>query len=175
MAGKKPSSEWFFSSPGWRRHCPSAAGRVPLSPPNKKVQSFWAFCLFWVCYARNILQNDFTRNFTRDFTLNFTLSRRRPYLSQPLSLTSFDSSPAGEPCGAVQTRCTVPYPSRSDRFNGVTGSPGGLRGEIEISPGPLAKKGYNVALGSMFVLTPSENSLTANFQLPLRGSLLGSI
>ena len=66
----------------------------------------------------------------------------------------------------------MPYPSRSDRFNGVTGSPGGLRGEIEISPGPLAKKGYNVALGSMFVLTPSENSLTANFQLPLRGSLL---
>ena len=86
--------------------------RVPLSPPNKKVQSFWAFCLFWVCYARKILQNDFTRNFTRDFTLNFTLSRRRLYLSQPLSLTSFDSSPAG---GA---------------------------------------------------LTPSENSLTANFQLP---------
>ena len=76
------------------------------------------------------------------------------------------------PFGAVQTRRTVPYPSRSDRFNGVTGSPGGLRGEIEISPGPLAKKGYNVALGSMFVLTPSENSLTANFQLPLRGSLL---
>ena len=62
--------------------------------------------------------------------------------------------------------------SRSDCFNGVTGAPGGLRGEIEISPGPLAKKGYNVALGSMFVLTPSENSLTANFQLPLRGSLL---
>ena len=44
--GKKPSGEWFFSSPGWRRHWPSAAGRVPLSPPNKKAQSFWAFCLF---------------------------------------------------------------------------------------------------------------------------------
>ena len=24
--GKKPSGEWFFSSPGWRRHCPSDAG-----------------------------------------------------------------------------------------------------------------------------------------------------
>ena len=68
------------------------------TPPNKKVQKLWAFCLFWVCYARKILQNDFTR----DFTLNFTLSRRRPYLSQPLSLTSFDSSPAGEPFGIVQ-------------------------------------------------------------------------
>ena len=90
--GKKPSGEWFFSSPGWRRHWPSAAGRVPLSPPNKKVQSFWAFCLFWVCYARKILQNDFTRNFTRDFTLNFTLSMRVPF-------------------GTVQTRRTVPYPS----------------------------------------------------------------
>ena len=24
--GEKPSSEWFFSTPGWRRHCPSDAG-----------------------------------------------------------------------------------------------------------------------------------------------------
>ena len=63
-----------------------------MSPPNKKAQSFWAFCLFWVCYARKILQNDFTRNFTRDFTLNFTLSMRVPF-------------------GTVQTRRTVPYPS----------------------------------------------------------------
>ena len=32
-------------------------------------------------------------------------------------------------------------PSRSDRFNGVTGGvQGGLRGEIEIFPGPPAKK-----------------------------------
>ena len=59
-----------------------------MSPPNKKAQSFWAFCLFWVCYARKILQNDFTR----DFTLNFTLSMRMPF-------------------GTVQTRRTVPYPS----------------------------------------------------------------
>ena len=35
--GKKPSSEWFFSSPGWRRHCPSAAGRIPPSPPRNKT------------------------------------------------------------------------------------------------------------------------------------------
>jgi len=35
--GKKPSSEWFFSSPGWRRHCPSAAGRIPPSPPGNKT------------------------------------------------------------------------------------------------------------------------------------------
>ena len=31
-------------------------------------------------------------------------------------------------------------PSRSDRFNGVTGVQGGLRGEIEIFPGPPAKR-----------------------------------
>ena len=31
-------------------------------------------------------------------------------------------------------------PSRSDRFNGVTGGAGGLRGEIEIFPGPLQKR-----------------------------------
>ena len=53
-----------------------------------------------------------------------------------------DSSPSGEPFSTVQAHCTVPYPSRSDRFNGVTGGAGGLRGEIEIFPGPPAKKHY---------------------------------
>ena len=36
-------------------------------------------------------------------------------------------------------------PSRSDRFNGVTGGrQGGLRGEIEIFPGPPGKKDYKI-------------------------------
>ena len=61
-------------------------------------------------------------------------------LSQPLSLTSFDSSPAGEPFGAVQTRRTVPYPSRSDRFNGVTGGAGGPKGRNRNLPWPPCKK-----------------------------------
>ena len=34
---------------------------------------------------------------------------------------------------------------------GLWGSPGGLRGEIEISPGPLAKKNYKEACSSSFV------------------------
>ncbi len=34
---------------------------------------------------------------------------------------------------------------------GLRGSPGGLRGEIEISPGPLAKKNYKEACSSSFV------------------------
>ena len=28
--GEKPSCEWFFSAPGWRRHCPSAGGESLL-------------------------------------------------------------------------------------------------------------------------------------------------
>ena len=56
--------------------------------------------------------------------------------------------------------------SRSDRFKGVTGVARGPKGRNRNLPWPLGKKDYNVALGSMFVLTPSENSLTANFQLP---------
>ena len=63
-------------------------------------------------------------------------------------------------------------PSRSDRFNGVTGVQGGLRGEIEIFPGPL-QKDYKEAYLLFVCFTPSENSLTANFHLPLRGSLWG--
>ncbi len=69
-------------------------------------------------------------------------------LSQPLSLTSFDSSPAGEPFGAVQTRRTVPYPLRSDRFNGVTGVARGPKGRNRNLPRPPGKKVYSPALGS---------------------------
>ena len=43
--------------------------------------------------------------------------------------------------------------SRSDRFNGVTGS---LRGEIEIFPGPLAKKVINMLIFYLFVLLPQK-------------------
>ena len=60
------------------------------------------------------------------------------------------------PFGAVQTRRTVPYPSRSDRFNGVTGGAGGLRGEIEIFPGPPAKKVIKMLICYLFVSTPQS-------------------
>ena len=46
-------------------------------------------------------------------------------------------------------------PSRSDRFNGVTGGAGGLRGEIEIFPGPL-QKGYIVTHSYLFTSTPQS-------------------
>ena len=35
MAGKNPSSEWVFSSPGWPGHCPSGRG----SPPSRTAWS----------------------------------------------------------------------------------------------------------------------------------------
>ena len=58
MAGKKPSSEWFFSSPGWRRHCPSAAGRIPPSPPGKRDR----ICgLFFVLHKRRKDEKGTTR------------------------------------------------------------------------------------------------------------------
>ena len=56
--GKKPSSEWFFSSPGWRRHCPSAAGRIPPSPPRKRDR----ICgLFFVLHKRRKDEKGTTR------------------------------------------------------------------------------------------------------------------
>ena len=62
-------------------------------------------------------------------------------LRQPLSLTFGSPAPRrGAPLGAVQTRRTVPYPSRSDRFNGVTGGAGGPKGRNRNLPWPPCKK-----------------------------------
>ena len=107
-----------------------------------------------------------------DSELTEGLHRGCSFFPQPLSRLA---ATAPRP-GSLLVQCKHIVQCRTPRgaivSMGLRGVQGGLRGEIEISPGPLAKKGYNVALGSMFVLTPSENSLTANFQLPLRGSLL---
>jgi len=43
--GEKPSSEWFFSTPGWRRHCPSDAGN-PSRHANKRRTSLDVRLLF---------------------------------------------------------------------------------------------------------------------------------
>ena len=59
-------------------------------------------------------------------------------------------------------------PSRSDRFNGVRGVQGGLRGEIEIFPGPPAKKVIRKLLSLLFISTP-QSRLTP-CQLPGRGA-----
>ena len=60
-------------------------------------------------------------------------------------------------------------PSRSDRFNGVTGGAGGLRGEIEIFPGPL-QKGYKEAYLLFVYLNPSVTACAV--PAPRPGSLL---
>ena len=70
-------------------------------------------------------------------------------LSQPLSLTSFDSSPAREPFGCSANTAYSAVPLRGAIVSmGLRGSPGGLRGEIEIFPGPPGKKVYSPARGS---------------------------
>ena len=77
-------------------------------------------------------------------------------LSQPLSLTSFDSSPAGEAFGcSANTACSA-VPLRGAIVSmGLRGSPGGLRGEIEIFPGPLAKKVIKLLAVLFACFTPS--------------------
>ena len=75
-----------------------------------------------------------------------------------------DSSPSGEPFSTVQAHCTVPYPSRSDRFTGVTGGAGGLRGEIEIFPGPLQK-----SITSSLLFPAPSASLQGRWQRGCRG------
>ena len=69
-----------------------------------------------------------------------------------------DSSPSGEPFSTVQAHCTVPYPSRSDRFNGVTGGAGGPKGRNRNLPWPPCKKGYKDAYLLFICLNPSVNS-----------------
>ena len=53
---------------------------------------------------------------------------------------------------------------------GLRGSPGGLRGEIEIFPGPLAKKDYKVAYSSLF----NSLSLAYGSTPPSTGRLWGA-
>ena len=62
----------------------------------------------------------------------------------------------GSLLGAVQTRRTVPYPSRSDRFNGVTGGAGGPKGRNRNLPWPPCKKGYKDAYLLFIFLTPQS-------------------
>ena len=43
--GEKPSCEWFFSTPGWRRHCPSGAGNPTRSAKYKRDAKRCLFCI----------------------------------------------------------------------------------------------------------------------------------
>ena len=58
-------------------------------------------------------------------------------------------------CSANSAYSAVPF-AESDRFNGVTGVQGGLRGEIEIFPGPPAKKVIKMLICYLFVSTPQS-------------------
>ena len=56
-------------------------------------------------------------------------------------------------------------PSRSDRFNGVRGVQGGLRGEIEIFPGPPAKK-YKEACSAFCLFNSLRKFAYSEFPAP---------
>ena len=63
----------------------------------------------------------------------------------------------GEPFGTVQTRRTVPYPFAERSFQwGYGGVQGGLRGEIEIFPGPPCKKVIKKLIFYLFVSLPQK-------------------
>ena len=71
-----------------------------------------------------------------------------------------DSSPASGGafgCGANSAHGAVPLRGAIISM-GLRGVQGGLRGEIEIFPGPPCKKGYIVTLFSFVYLNPSVNS-----------------
>ena len=86
-----------------------------------------------------------------------TARRCQAVLAFPLSLTSFDSSPAGG--GAFWRSTNTAYsavPLRGAIVSmGLRGSPGGLRGEIEIFPGPLEKKVIKLLAVLFACFTPS--------------------
>ena len=77
----------------------------------------------------------------------------------PLSRLKPTAPPqAVAPFGAVQTRRTVPYPSRSDRFNGVTGVARGPKGRNRNLPWPLGKKSIK-QLTSLRLFQPLSHGL----------------
>ena len=63
-------------------------------------------------------------------------------------------------------------PSRSDRFNGVTGGAGGPKGRNRNLPWPPCKKGYIVSLFSFVYVNPSVHSLTLMSTSPFRAGLI---
>ena len=65
-------------------------------------------------------------------------------------------------------------PSRSDRFNGVTGGAGGPKGRNRNLPWPPCKKVIKKIPSLLFISTPQSIRLTAYCQLPVEGSLLVS-
>ena len=82
-------------------------------------------------------------------------------LSQPLSLTSFDSSPAGAPLGCSTSTACSAVPLRGAIVSmGLRGVQGGLRGEIEIFPGPPAKMVIKKLPSLLFISTPQTIRLT---------------
>ena len=60
--------------------------------------------------------------------------------------------------GTVQTRRTVPYPSRSDRFKGVKGVARGPKGRNRNLPWPLGKKSIK-QLTSLRLFQPLSHGL----------------
>ena len=94
------------------------------------------------------------------------------FTATPQSRLRFAGSPDREPFGArhkLGVQCRTP--SRSDRFNGVTGGAGGPKGRNRNLPWPPCKKGYKVTHSYLFILNPSVTACAV--PAPRQGSLLG--
>ena len=92
----------------------------------------------------------------------------------PSASLTLSSSPINGGAFGVQYKHGVQCrtPSRSDRFNGVTGVARGPKGRNRNLPWPPGKKSYKVAHSYLFVSTPQSIRLTAYCLLPVKGSLL---
>ena len=92
----------------------------------------------------------------------------------PSASLTLSSSPINGGAFGVQYKHGVQCrnPSRSDRFNGVTGAARGPQGRNRNLPWPPGKKSYKVAHSYLFVSTPQSIRLTAYCLLPVKGSLL---
>ena len=92
----------------------------------------------------------------------------------PSASLTLSSSPASGGALLVLSKLGVQCrtPSRSDRFNGVTGGAGGPKGRNRNLPWPPCKKGYIVTLFSFVYVNPSVHSLTLMSTSPFRAGLI---
>ena len=96
---------------------------------------------------------------------------RMPRVIPPSASLTLSSSPVSRWSLWVQYRLSVQCrtPSRSDRFNGVTGGAGGPKGRNRNLPRPPCKKGYKETPFSFVYLNPSVTACAV--PAPRPGSL----
>ena len=100
---------------------------------------------------------------------------RMPRVIPPSASLTLSSSPVSRWRLLVQYKLGVQCrtPSRSDRFNGVTGGAGGPKGRNRNLPWPPCKKGYKETPFSFVYLNPSVTAYAV--PAPRRGEPFGAL